>query len=164
MRARYKTWRKIQPAYRLETFEAIAADYATLSPYLDRELQFVFEYANVLGKTGDFVRSNDWLRKGFQLSSDPMLYNLAGNNYKALGEWQATERAYQRAFDAIPSRIYPLYLLTELYAESGQTGKMRQMAAQVLEFQEKIPSQAVREIKRNVCLLLDEKQKKTEAE
>lgn len=164
MKARYEDWRKIQPVYRLEAFEAVEADYASLSPYLDGELQFVFEYANVLGKTGDFVRSNEWLRRGFRLSSDPMLYNLAGNNYKALGEWQAAEGAYRRAFDVIPSRIYPLYLLTELYAESGQTDKMQQTAGQVLEFQEKIPSQAVREIKRNVRLLLDEERKKTETE
>ena len=37
---------------------------------------------------------------------------------------------------------------------------MQQTAGQVLEFQEKIPSQAVREIKRNVRLLLDEERKK----
>lgn len=150
LRRTYAAWGRLEPLYRMERFETVAADYERLAPVLDAEPSFLFEWANVRNKVGDPAGSIAILERAVGLSSDPMLYNLLGNNYRTLGDYPSAEQAYLRARAVVPGRLYPLYLLTDLYRESGQEDRMRAMGRRVLEFDERVSSPAVREMRARV--------------
>lgn len=153
-KASYLQWKQLSQLYRMQQYETIVLDYEELYHILNKEPSFLFEYGNILNKTKSFEKSLEVLHQLLPLTSDPMVYNLIGNNYKELGHWNEAEKCYWRAYYVVPNRIYPLYLLTQLYQDSGQLEKMRELGKKVLKFQEKVPSQAVEEMKDNVRKLL----------
>lgn len=93
------------------------------------------------------MEANQVLLAGASSSSDPMFYNLIGNNYLALGETEKAEEYYWKAYYTLPNRLYPLYLLAKLYHETGQDEKAKEMAMRLLEKEPKVMSTAVREMK-----------------
>ncbi|MDR1221764.1 MAG: hypothetical protein LBL07_02640 [Tannerella sp.] len=52
-----------------------------------------------------------------------------------------------KAANIVPSRIYPWYLLVNLYVEMGETEKARETARIVLTKEPKVQSTAVREMR-----------------
>lgn len=150
----YGEWSRLQFMLRQNVSDDLRNDYEALSGNLDHEPQFEFEYGKTLSQAGKYSLSNDHLTRAARLMSDPMIYNLMGNNYKMMGDVDMAQECYLRAYNTVPNRVYPLYLLTLLYHHSGQHDKMQQMAQRVLEFKEKVPSVAVREIKENTRKLL----------
>ena len=88
---------------------------------LQGDFRFLYDYGYALHKTGDYRQSNEILREGMRISSDPMFWNIAGRNYEMLGDVAAAEEAYLHAHYMIPDRVYPLYLLAKLYLADGQT-------------------------------------------
>lgn len=122
-------------------------DFYELMPYEQDNPEFQFLFGKLLRTHGRFADSNAILRKGAHISSDPMFHVLIGNNYKDLHLYEEAEAAYREAFNRMPNRLYPLYQLMELYKVSGDEGKMREMAAEVIRMQEKITSPATKEMK-----------------
>lgn len=131
----------------------------SIYPLLDDKVEFLFDYAYSLSKSGLYSESNQILTKAMQLSSDPMLYNIYGKNCQALKEYSMAESFYLKAYYLVPNRIYPLYLLTKLYYEQGLTGKASQTAQLALNMKIKIHSMAVEEIKDSLEYFLDEHKK-----
>ena len=107
----------------------------------------MFSYGKALAAQNKFDESSGVLIKGASSSSDPMFYNLIGNNYLALGETEKAEKYYWKAYYTLPNRLYPLYLLTKLYHETGQDEKAKEIAMRLLEKEPKVMSTAVREMK-----------------
>ena len=131
----------------------IADSYEELYPLLNDQVQFLFEYAQSLSKTEQYIESNEVLKRAMQISCDPMLYNVMGNNHKQMGEYGKAESMYLHASHIIPHRHYPLYLLMKLYKEMEEKGeaegageKAKAMAETLLEKPVKIPSTAIREM------------------
>lgn len=122
-------------------------DFYELMPYEQDNPEFQFLFGKLLRTHGRFADSNAILRKGANISSDPMFHVLIGNNYKDLHLYEEAEAAYQEAFNRMPNRLYPLYQLMELYKVSGDEKRMREMAAEVIRMQEKITSPATMEMK-----------------
>jgi tetratricopeptide (TPR) repeat protein len=69
-----------------------------------------------------------------------------GNNYKEMGDYEKAEKMYISASQIVPNRHYPLYLLMNLYEESGQTKKAKAIADVLLKKPVKIPSTAIRKM------------------
>lgn len=88
------------------------------------------------------------LRNGARISNDPMFLVLQGNNYRDMGAVEEAEKAYLKAWQTMPNRIYPLYRLMMLYHDAGNRSKALKYAKKVVAFKEKIPSPAVRDMKR----------------
>ncbi|MCL1974076.1 MAG: O-antigen ligase family protein [Bacteroidetes bacterium] len=149
-----EAWQKVRPLYRSQRYNEARQEYAALYPNLKDNPRFLFEYGHALNKTERFVPSNAVLKEGALMSSDPMFYNVMGNNYKGLGDFVHAEEAYKFAFDILPNRLYPLYLLMKLYMETGQEEKVYEMAQKVVAFSPKIDSPAIREMKRAANALL----------
>ena len=149
-----ESWKQIRPIYQTQSYDAARQEYAELYPLLKDNPRFLFEYGHALNKTGRFAQSNAILQEGTKLSADPMFYNVMGNNYKGLGDMERAEESYLYAFDILPNRIYPLYLLMKLYLDTGQPEKASAMAQKVLDFPPKIDSPAVRDMKREAKELL----------
>jgi len=77
---------------------------------------------------------------GTEISSDPMFWNVMGNNSLALGKYREAEERYKHAFYMVPNRLYPLYLLGKMYHEEGDTAKFLYMAEKIASFPPKIES------------------------
>ena len=96
---------------------------------------------------GRYNDSNAILRLGTLISNDPMFYVIQGNNYLQMGFYHEAEAVYQKAFDIMPNRLYPLYQLMLLYGKEGNKREQLKMAQQVLNFNEKVISPATIEMK-----------------
>lgn len=151
--ARIKPLRQAYRSLRVLTMTAqynqydYSKDFQELISYLNKNYKFMFSYGKALAAQNKFDESSGVLIKGASRSSDPMFYNLIGNNYLALGETEKAEEYYWKAYYTLPNRLYPLYLLTKLYHETGQDEKAKEMAMRLLEKEPKVMSTAVREMK-----------------
>lgn len=146
----YRAWRTDHVMYDMKLYEQVAQSAAAQYIYLKAEPRFLYEYGHALHFTGEYARSNALLSEGAAQSADPMFWNVMGNNYKAMGESAEAERCYRQAYNILPNRLYPLYLLARLYRDTDQRDKCLSMCDRILKFQEKITSPATAEIKHNV--------------
>lgn len=62
-------------------------------------------------------------------------------------QFDKAEEYYFRAYYTLPNRLYPLYLLTKLYHDTGQDEKAKAMAQKLLEKEPKVMSTAVQQMK-----------------
>lgn len=123
-------------------------DYYELLPLMDDNERFLFDFGKALADLGRHNDSNAMLRRGAELSADPMFLVVMGNNFRAMGLPAEAERCYRRAFSVMPNRIYPLYRLMKLYDEQGRRADCLRMARRVATFDVKVESEATREMKR----------------
>ena len=100
----------------------------------------LFNYGQSLSENGDYTRSDSVLKMGTKISSDPMFWNVMGNNSLAQGKYREAEERYKHAFYMVPNRLYPLYLLAKLYHTEGDTVKFLDMADKVETFIPKVES------------------------
>ena len=142
-----RQWTQSRIYYHSGEYGEAVRNYETLYPYLNDRIQYLFEYAQSLSKSGNPSRSNEVLRRARQISCDPMLYNVAGKNSQSMKRYADAERQFLKAANIVPSRIYPWYLLALLYQETGETAKARETAKIVLTKEPKVQSEAVREMR-----------------
>lgn len=96
----------------------------SLSPLYDDlkdNYRYLYDLGYALHKTGRYGESNNMLHEGARLSSDPMFHNIIGRNHEALGEYSAAEEEYMISHYMVPSRLYPLVLLMDMYVRTGRT-------------------------------------------
>lgn len=146
----YREWRSVQSIYQSKNYQAVEDDYRELYPQLKDNAKFLFEYGHTLGFTGHEREAIAILERGATMSCDPMFYNIIGNCHKNLGEITAAEQSYNRAYDLLPTRVYPLYLLVKLYYESSDSIAAKIAAERVMEHKDKVESPATRQIRQEV--------------
>lgn len=154
----YREWKDKSVCYAMEDYAGVAEEYGKLFPALKNEYKFLFEYGHALHKTGQYEESNIVLEQGVRHSADPMFWNVMGNNFLALKQYDRSRAAYLRAYYTCPNRIYPLYLLTKLEAARGDTAKLTYYGRILLDKRPKVPSLAVEEMKAEIRRLLDKKE------
>ena len=140
-------WKKEQVYYNMAIYEGTVNNYQRLYPYLQTNPRFLFEYGQCLAKTGKYEQSNTIMYEGAKKSSDPMFWNIIGKNYQAMGDYKQAEKCFQHASLMIPHRLYPIYLLANLYFENNDIEKALQTAHRVIEKRPKVMSAAVDEMK-----------------
>lgn len=162
----YKDWRGCKSLFSMNMYEQVSDDYKALFPYLSDKVEFLFEYGQILSKTGQYAESNQILSEGMKISCDPMFYNIMGKNYQSLSlsvdslsasyqlYLRKAEECYQISTNIVPNRLYPYYLLTKLYAQTGDKEKTRTTARIVLQKEPKVHSPAVEEMREEVRKLL----------
>jgi tetratricopeptide (TPR) repeat protein len=154
----YKKWRAAQMLYSVGLHQEVAEEYKPLYPYLNDQINFLFEYGQALSKSEQYSGSNEVLTKAARISCDPMLYNVMGKNYQALKKYAKAEHCLLKSSYLVPSRIYPYYLLANLYAEMGEPEKAKAMARVVLTKEPKVQSTAVKEMRQKMQELLSKKE------
>lgn len=142
-----RTWHSEQSYYNMEIYEGTVNNYRALYPELHDEPKFLFELGQCLAKTGDFQESNRILREGAAQSSDPMFWNIMGKNHQSICRFREAEECFLHAYHMVPNRLYPLYLLANLYFACGQEEKGIRMAQQVINKPPKVMSSAIQEMK-----------------
>ena len=156
-REAYRKWKNNAVYYTWEDYQSVVEEYGKLYPVLKNDFKFLFEYGHSLHKVGRYEESNIMLKRGIRHSADPMFWNIAGNNYLALKQYDQGMTAYLRAYYTCPNRVYPLYLLTKLAAERGDTTMMNYYGRILLGKRPKVPSLAVDEMKFEIRKMLDVK-------
>ena len=156
-REAYRKWKNNAVYYTWEDYQSVVEEYGKLYPVLKNDFKFLFEYGHSLHKVGRYEESNIVLKRGARHSADPMFWNIAGNNYLALKQYDQGMTAYLRAYYTCPNRVYPLYLLTKLEAERGDTTMMNYYGHILLGKRPKVPSLAVDEMKFEIRKMLDVK-------
>ncbi len=108
-----------------------------------------FGVGHRLHQSGRWRESNDVLIPMSKRSSDPMPLNIIGKNYRELGMTDSAEYYLRRAVNRCPNRLYPHYLLMQLYGDSlvNDPVKTRKEALIILNMKEKVPSTAVEEMR-----------------
>ena len=142
----YRDWKSAQKYYNAKEWEKAKEQYDRLYPKLNQQKHFLFEYALCLSETGQYKASNKLLFKFLYFGSDPMVYNCMGNNYKRIGNYEKAENMYYLAFQTLPNRHYPLYLLMKLYEDNGLPDKAKAMAEILIEKPVKVESKAIEEM------------------
>lgn len=140
-------WQDEQSYYNMEIFKGTVDNYRKLYWQLRDEPKFLFELGQCLSKTEFYEESNRILLEGARQSSDPMFWNIMGKNYQAMSRFNEAEECFTHAYHMIPHRLYPLYLLANLYFQSGQTAKGIEMAQRVIDKNPKVMSSAIQEMK-----------------
>lgn len=155
----YKEWNNLKMMGSADAYPEMKNDYEKLYPYLSDQTPFLFEYAQCLNKAGEYEKSIQVLAQAIKISCDPMLYNIMGKNYQGLKKYQLAEQNFLLASRIVPSRIYPYYLLANLYAESGNAQQALLMAQKVLKKEPKVQSTAVNEMREKMRGLIKRKGK-----
>jgi len=155
----YKEWNNLKMMGSADAYSETKNDYEKLYPYLSDQTPFLFEYAQCLNKAGEYAKSNQVLAQAIKISCDPMLYNIIGKNYQGLKNYQLSEQNFLLASRIVPSRIYPYYLLANLYAESGNAEQAILMAQKVLKKEPKVQSTAINEMREKMRGLIKGKGK-----
>jgi tetratricopeptide (TPR) repeat protein len=154
VRQAYEQWSKCKMLYHSGAYERASEEYALLYPLLADQLPFLFEYGQSLSKSERYEESNEILLKAIRIGCDPMLYNILGKNHQAMKRYADAERYFLKAAHIVPNRIYPWYLLTKLYVETGETEKAGHAANIVLTRKPKVDSTAIKEMRDEIRILI----------
>lgn len=147
-----REWMNARVLYQAGAYASAGEEYARLCPLLRDRAAFLFEYGHGLHRQEKHEASNRVLEEALQHSCDPMILNVMGKNWQALGDGRRAEQCFLRSVHRLPGRIYPYYLLAKLYA-SPQYRNPRKLAVMkrlVLDKVPKVPSQAIREMRKEV--------------
>jgi len=151
----YKKWDKVKMLYVYGNNKEAAKGYDEIYPLLSNQVQFLFEYAQCLIKSEQYEESNKVLEKAVKINCDPMFYNIMGKNFHAMKKYVEAEGCLIKSSNIVPNRIYPYYLMTLMYIDSGEMEKAKTMAEIVLTKEPKVQSTAVREMRNEVRKLLE---------
>lgn len=133
--------------------QAVAAYQAAYLESPDRP-EVMLGYGKALYMVGDFSRSAAMLEKASTRIADPILYTNLGNAYARLKRYDQAETAYRKAISIIPNKLYPRYLLANLYVETGDWKEARKTARFMVKMPVPISSPASRQITREMNQLL----------
>lgn len=150
-----REWTGCKMLYDIGTYQSAKESYEKLYPELNDRGAFLFEYGHSLHKLKEYNSSTAILKEAMAHSCDPMILNIIGKNYQAIGKYEKAEEYFIRSTHRLPGRIYPYYLLAKLYAEPEyrHPEKLKQAIQIVLTKEPKVQSTAIREMREEVKLL-----------
>ena len=125
-------WNTARQLAALELYDEALEEYDAVRPAMHWNFRYLYDYGYALHKTGKYAESNEILREGAAMSSDPMFWNIIGKNHQAAGQYEAAGKAYEKAHYMVPCRLYPLVLLMKMYEETGETRKARDIGDKIL--------------------------------
>ena len=151
-----KNWHRSKMLYNIGAYQSAKEEYEKLYSELKNRGAFLFEYGYCLHKLKQYDNSAIVLEEAMKHSCDPMLLNIIGKNYQAVGKYEKAEGSLIRSTHRLPGRIYPYYLLAKLYAEPEyqQPEKLKRMVEVVLTKEPKVQSTAIKEMRVEVKKLL----------
>ncbi|WP_303207095.1 O-antigen ligase family protein [Bacteroides oleiciplenus] len=152
-----RKWVYARMLYYSGAYKAANEAYGELYPILKDRGAFLFEYGHSLHKSFLYSDSNKYLEEACLYSTDPMVLNVIGKNYQELHCYEQAETFFYKAIHRLPGRIYPYYLLANLYAEPDfyNPDKLKEVAGIVLTKEPKVHSTAIKEMRSKVREILE---------
>jgi tetratricopeptide (TPR) repeat protein len=133
-------------------------DYKNANAFLENNPEFQFHYGSALNLNRDYKESIHHLKMATQLSSNPNAYIILGNSLKEVERYKEAEKAYKIASGITPSKLYPKYLLANLYIEMDLKTNALKTAQEIIEMTEKVKTTAGSEIKQEMKQLINKLQ------
>ena len=151
-----KQWTKSRMFYHSGAYRQAVESYAEIQKEMKGNTRFMFEYGHALHKLHEPELSNKVLKEALKVSGDPMILNIIGKNEQDMKHYDSAEYWFMRAVHRLPGRIYPYYLLANLYADPFfyRCDKLERMVQTVLEKEPKIQSTAIKQMRRKARELL----------
>jgi tetratricopeptide (TPR) repeat protein len=149
----WKEWSSCKIVLNVKLYKDAARDLKPLYPLLNDNTEYLFDYARALTQAGFYRESNQVLLQSMSFNADPMLYNVYGKNCQVLNNFSEAECAFKKAYDLVPNRIYPLYLLAKLYTQVGNPESARRISDKVFNHKVLVPSRAIEEMKDSLRLI-----------
>jgi O-antigen ligase len=158
MKKHYREWSRAQPLYHNKAYEAALPRYEALYPFLKHKPEFLFEAGQCQSKTGQYDKAIVTLKQASLLSADPMIHYMIARNEQQRKNYAEAERTLIHAINILPERIYPYYLLVQLYHEPAfyQEAKLKAAAKAVLTKEPKVLSTAIQEMRKETNKILSE--------
>jgi len=151
----YWLWDEASSLYRIRAYPEANESFAEAYPILKYNGLFLQQYGKSLAMEERNREAVACLTEAENYYKDEFGYITLGDCYKALGEYYKAEDQYQLAANMVPHKFYPLYLLANLYSETGQKEKAVVLARQLLNKEVKVPSQAIEEIQEDMREIID---------
>ncbi|MFI3261437.1 MAG: O-antigen ligase family protein [Rikenellaceae bacterium] len=148
-------WKEMRKLYLNQNYREACVEFNSIYTQMRDNPRFLFEYGRALHMNDQFDKSTQILREGALLSSDPMFYNVIGNNFKEVGLYCEAENCYLFAYNILPDRMYSLYLLMKLYEYSEQEDKMLGTARAITSLKVKVESSATKKMIEEAKLILN---------
>ncbi len=128
-----KKWESIRYLSGMQLYEGAVEELAPLYNDLKDNYRFIYDYGYALHKCKHYHESNEILKEGAKISSDPMFYNIIGKNLEALGLYEEAEEAYIHAHYMVPQRLYPLTLLMRMHIRLGNNNEALRYGKMILD-------------------------------
>lgn len=128
-----KEWESIRYLASMELYEDAIEELTPLYGGLKDNYRFIYDYGYALHKCKHYHESNEILKEGAKISSDPMFYNIIGKNLEALGLYEEAEDAYIHAHYMVPQRLYPLTLLMRMNIRLGNDNEALRYGKMILD-------------------------------
>ena len=128
-----KEWESIRYLASMELYEDAVEELAPLYDNLKDNYRFIYDYGYALHKCKRYQESNEILKEGAKISSDPMFYNIIGKNLEAMGLYEEAEQAYLHAHYMVPQRLYPLTLLMRMHIRLGNNNEALRYGRMILD-------------------------------
>ena len=150
-----EAWKKTEKWYNMEYYYYVIDDADTLYDFMRHDYWFLFAYGQSLSEEGQYIKSNEVLSEGTEISSDLMFWIVMGNNNLSLERYEEAERCYKHAFHMVPNRLYPLCRLAELYIKIGDYYRFQDMKQKIDRFKSKVESPITDVLKKRITELSD---------
>lgn len=128
-----KKWESIRYLSGMELYEDVLEELAPLYNDFKDNYRFIYDYGYALHKCKHYQESNEILKEGTKISSDPMFYNIIGKNLEAMGLYEEAEEAYIHAHYMVPQRLYPLTLLMRMNIRLGNDNEALRYGKMILD-------------------------------
>lgn len=152
----YKCWKEAYQLYQYQIYDDADEEYQKASDILINNGLLLQMHGKCLLMNNEYTEARIVLEKAKLYRSDPILYTALGDTYKAKKEYEKAENAYLRAWQIIPHKFYPKYLLAKLYDETGQKTKAKEIAKELLNKEVKVASKAIEEMREELRRLFEE--------
>ncbi len=143
----YWLWDEANVLYQINAYDAANESFAEAYPVLQYNGLFLQQYAKNHAMQNRHKETLSLLKEAGIYYKDEFSFIAMGDASKALNQTRQAETHYQQAANMVPYKFYPLYLLANLYNETGQQEKAVALARQLLDKEIKVPSQAIEEIR-----------------
>lgn len=128
-----KEWESIRYLVSLELYEDAVEELVPLYNDLKDNYRYIYDCGYALHKCKRYHESNEILKGGAKVSSDPMFYNIIGKNLEAMGLYEEAEQAYLHAHYMVPQRLYPLTLLMRMHIRLGNNNEAMRYGRMILD-------------------------------
>jgi len=153
-----KHWQEAHLLYKYEIYDDGSDEYVKADEYLPNNGLLQQMHGKCLAMDEKMEEAKDILEEAMVLRADPILYTTLGDTYKVLKEYQLAESSYRHAWQMVPHKFYPGYLLAKLYDESEQKQKAAKIAHELLNKHIKVDSKAIEEIKGELLQILQNRE------
>ncbi|MBA0884775.1 O-antigen ligase family protein [Flavobacterium undicola] len=148
------TWNNALISYQYGDYKKAILAFETAYPIFKKDGDFLMNYGKTLSIAREPDKAITILEQAQHYQNNTVIATALGDSYKEIKQYKKAEASYQQAVNMTPAKFYANYLLAKLYDTSGQEDKAIIMVKKIMDKEVKIPSTAIKEIRREMKKIL----------